>query len=59
MPIEVAPGIHRLGNEIVNFYLVEADGAVMLVDAGLPGFYRQLETAARCSPATRSARGTR
>jgi glyoxylase-like metal-dependent hydrolase (beta-lactamase superfamily II) len=43
MPTEVAPGVHRLGNEMVNYYLVEADGGLTLVDAGLPGFYRQLE----------------
>ena len=44
MPTEVAPGIHRLGNEIVNFYLVEGDGGLTLVDAALPGFRGQLET---------------
>jgi glyoxylase-like metal-dependent hydrolase (beta-lactamase superfamily II) len=41
--VEVAPGVHRLGNPLVNFYLVEADGGMTLVDAGLPGFYDQLE----------------
>ena len=43
MPTEVAPGVHRLGNEIVNYYLVEADGGLTLVDAGLPAFYGELE----------------
>jgi glyoxylase-like metal-dependent hydrolase (beta-lactamase superfamily II) len=43
MATEVAPGVHRLGNEIVNFYLVEADGGLTMVDAGLPGFRDQLE----------------
>jgi glyoxylase-like metal-dependent hydrolase (beta-lactamase superfamily II) len=43
MAIEVAPGVHRLGNEMVNFYLVEADGGLVLVDAGLPRFYDELE----------------
>src|SRR5918999_1470229 len=43
MATEVAPGIHRLGNEIVNYYLIEADGGLTLVDAGLPGFRAQLE----------------
>jgi glyoxylase-like metal-dependent hydrolase (beta-lactamase superfamily II) len=43
MSTEVAPGIHRLGNEIVNFYLVEGDGGVTLVDAGVPGFRRQVD----------------
>jgi glyoxylase-like metal-dependent hydrolase (beta-lactamase superfamily II) len=44
MATEVAPGIHRLGNDIVNFYLVEADGGLTLVDAGLPSFEGQLES---------------
>jgi glyoxylase-like metal-dependent hydrolase (beta-lactamase superfamily II) len=41
--MEVAPGVHRLGNEIVNYYVVEADGGLVVVDAGLPGFFDQLE----------------
>jgi glyoxylase-like metal-dependent hydrolase (beta-lactamase superfamily II) len=44
MAAEVAPGIHRLGNELVNFYVVEDGTRLALVDAGLPGFRRQLET---------------
>jgi glyoxylase-like metal-dependent hydrolase (beta-lactamase superfamily II) len=43
MATEVAPGIHRLGNEIVNFYVVEDGDGVTVVDAGLPGFLGQLE----------------
>jgi glyoxylase-like metal-dependent hydrolase (beta-lactamase superfamily II) len=43
MPTEVAPGITRLGNEIVNFYLVEDGDGLTLVDAGVPGFRGQLE----------------
>jgi glyoxylase-like metal-dependent hydrolase (beta-lactamase superfamily II) len=42
MATEVAPGVYRLGNEIINYYLVEADGGLVLVDAGLPGFHDQL-----------------
>jgi glyoxylase-like metal-dependent hydrolase (beta-lactamase superfamily II) len=45
MPTEVAPGIHRLGNEIVNFYLVEDADGLTLIDAGLPAFRGQLEEA--------------
>lgn len=41
--MEVAPGIRRLGNELVNFYLVEDGGERMLIDAGLPGFLGQVE----------------
>jgi glyoxylase-like metal-dependent hydrolase (beta-lactamase superfamily II) len=43
MPTEIAPGIHRLGNAVVNFFLVEGDGGLTLVDAGLSGFRGQLE----------------
>jgi glyoxylase-like metal-dependent hydrolase (beta-lactamase superfamily II) len=43
MATEVAPGIHRLGNDIVNCYLIEADGGLTLVDAGVPFFRAQLE----------------
>ena len=45
MPTEVAPGITRLGNEIVNFYLVEDGDGVTVVDAGLPSFRGQLDAA--------------
>jgi glyoxylase-like metal-dependent hydrolase (beta-lactamase superfamily II) len=43
MPTEVAPGVHRLGNEVVNFYLVEEGEGMTLVDAGVPAFRGQLE----------------
>jgi glyoxylase-like metal-dependent hydrolase (beta-lactamase superfamily II) len=39
---QVAPGVHRLGSSLVNFYLVEEDGRYTLVDAGLPGAFEQL-----------------
>jgi glyoxylase-like metal-dependent hydrolase (beta-lactamase superfamily II) len=42
--VQIAPGLHRLGNGAVNAYLV-ADGAdVTIVDAGLPGFWADLPT---------------
>jgi glyoxylase-like metal-dependent hydrolase (beta-lactamase superfamily II) len=44
---EVAPGIHRLGNELINLYVVEGDGGLTLVDGGLPGFRGQLESVLR------------
>jgi glyoxylase-like metal-dependent hydrolase (beta-lactamase superfamily II) len=43
MPTEVAPGVFRLGNQMVNFYLVEEAQGLTLVDAGVPGFRGQLE----------------
>ena len=42
-PIEVAPGVHRLGSEIVNWYLVEDGGKFTAVDAGLPRFRDDLK----------------
>ena len=43
MPIEIAPGVHRLGSEIVNWYLVEDGGRYTAIDAGLPRFRGDLE----------------
>jgi glyoxylase-like metal-dependent hydrolase (beta-lactamase superfamily II) len=41
--LKVAPGIHRLGDRsIVNSYLVEDSGEVAIIDAGVPGFYRDI-----------------
>jgi glyoxylase-like metal-dependent hydrolase (beta-lactamase superfamily II) len=42
---EVAPAVYRLGSERVNFYLVEDGGRVTLVDAGLSGYWDQIEPA--------------
>jgi glyoxylase-like metal-dependent hydrolase (beta-lactamase superfamily II) len=39
---EVAPRIRRLGEEIVNSYLVEDGGAVTIVDAGAPSYWSGL-----------------
>ncbi|MEO5703850.1 MAG: MBL fold metallo-hydrolase [Candidatus Limnocylindrales bacterium] len=41
---EVAPRIRRIGPEIVNSYLVEAEGSVVIVDAGVPRYWGQLVT---------------
>jgi glyoxylase-like metal-dependent hydrolase (beta-lactamase superfamily II) len=41
--VEVAPGVFRLGTPIVNWYLVQADGALCAVDSGLPGYGDSLE----------------
>ena len=42
-PVEIADGIHALGSEVVNWYLVEEDGRLTAVDAGLPKFRETLE----------------
>lgn len=42
-PVEIVPGVHGLGSELVNWFVVEQDGKLTAVDAGLPGFRRDLE----------------
>ncbi|MBR8744800.1 MBL fold metallo-hydrolase [Nocardiopsis sp. MG754419] len=39
---QVAPGVHRLGDRVVNFYLVETGDGLVMVDAGLPAHSGQL-----------------
>jgi glyoxylase-like metal-dependent hydrolase (beta-lactamase superfamily II) len=41
--MELAPHLHRIGSDLVNSYLVEEDGAMTIVDAGLPGHWAELE----------------
>ena len=43
--MEVAPGVHRFGSKLVNWYAVEEGGRLTLVDAGMPGYWRHLEPA--------------
>jgi glyoxylase-like metal-dependent hydrolase (beta-lactamase superfamily II) len=40
--VEVAAGVHRLTGGVVNFYLIEEGGKLVLVDAGAPGDWRLL-----------------
>jgi glyoxylase-like metal-dependent hydrolase (beta-lactamase superfamily II) len=41
--MKIASGIHRLGDHsMVNSYLVEDAGEVTIIDAGLPGYYRDI-----------------
>jgi glyoxylase-like metal-dependent hydrolase (beta-lactamase superfamily II) len=42
-PTQLAPGIHRLGNEYVNCYLLEEGNDLTLVDGGFPAFRHQLD----------------
>jgi glyoxylase-like metal-dependent hydrolase (beta-lactamase superfamily II) len=39
----IAEGLHRLGSDLINFYLVEDATGVIVVDAGVPAFYDKLE----------------
>ncbi|MFD9508184.1 MBL fold metallo-hydrolase [Streptomyces mirabilis] len=43
-PTQVAPGVHRLGDHGVNFYLIEDPDGLVLVDAGTPAHLTQLRT---------------
>jgi glyoxylase-like metal-dependent hydrolase (beta-lactamase superfamily II) len=41
--VKIAPGIHRIGGRsLVNAYLLEEAGEVTIIDAGVPGYYRDL-----------------
>jgi glyoxylase-like metal-dependent hydrolase (beta-lactamase superfamily II) len=40
--MKIRDGIHRLGNGMVNAYLVEEGGEVTIVDAAMPGYWRML-----------------
>jgi len=40
--MELAPNLHRIGNDIVAAYLVEASDGVAVIDAGLAGHWREL-----------------
>jgi glyoxylase-like metal-dependent hydrolase (beta-lactamase superfamily II) len=43
MATEVAPGIYRLGSDMINWYLVDDGGRVTVVDAGVPGYWPQID----------------
>ncbi|MFC7432369.1 MULTISPECIES: MBL fold metallo-hydrolase [unclassified Agrococcus] len=45
--MQIAPGVHRVGDDRVAFLLVVADDGLTLVDAGLPGHRRDLRRALR------------
>jgi len=38
-------GIHRVGDDRVNVYLIEESGQITIVDAGLPGYWNKLPAA--------------
>ena len=40
--MQISDGIHRLGNGLVNAYLVADGGGVTIIDAGLPGYWSAL-----------------
>jgi glyoxylase-like metal-dependent hydrolase (beta-lactamase superfamily II) len=40
--MQLAPNLHQIGSDIVDCYLVEGSGEITIVDAGLPGQWREL-----------------
>ncbi|MBX0299117.1 MBL fold metallo-hydrolase [Cryobacterium sp. 1639] len=42
--MKLGPHLHRIGNDIVAVYLVDTDDGVTVIDAGLPGHWRELLT---------------
>jgi glyoxylase-like metal-dependent hydrolase (beta-lactamase superfamily II) len=45
--MEVAEGVRRIGSRWINFYLLEEGGRLTLLDAGLPGYWKRLESELR------------
>src|SRR4051812_35029074 len=41
-PVEIAPGVHRIGNGTINSYLISDGGEITIIDAGVPGYYGDL-----------------
>jgi glyoxylase-like metal-dependent hydrolase (beta-lactamase superfamily II) len=42
-PTEIAPGLYRLGTELVNWYLLEHHGRLCAIDAGFPKLAETLD----------------
>ena len=40
--MQLSPGLHRIGDDIVAAHLIVADEGITLVDAALPGYHRDL-----------------
>jgi glyoxylase-like metal-dependent hydrolase (beta-lactamase superfamily II) len=43
-PVEIVPGVYGLGDEMVNWYVVDDGARLTVIDAGIPGFAKTLET---------------
>lgn len=41
--MKIGPHLHRIGNDIVAAYLIDTDEGITLIDAGLPGHWRDLQ----------------
>jgi glyoxylase-like metal-dependent hydrolase (beta-lactamase superfamily II) len=40
--VQLAPSLHRIGNGLINSYLLEDAGEVTIIDAGVPGYWGAL-----------------
>ena len=40
--MQIAPGIHRIGNGTINSYLISDGGEITIIDAGVPGYFGDL-----------------
>ena len=40
--MQIASGLHRVGQPIVNSYLIAGPDGVTIIDAGLPGYWKEL-----------------
>jgi glyoxylase-like metal-dependent hydrolase (beta-lactamase superfamily II) len=40
--MDLAPGLHRIGSDIVAVHLIVTDDGITVIDAGLPGHWREL-----------------
>lgn len=41
--MQIASGLHRIGSDIVNSYLIVDKDGVTIIDAGLPGYWKVLQ----------------
>ena len=41
--MKIGPHLHRIGNDIVAAYLIDTDEGIPLIDAGLPGHWRDFQ----------------
>lgn len=51
---QVADGVYRFGTRFVNWYVIEEGGRLTLIDAGLPGYWDQLDPALESIGRTRA-----
>ena len=41
--MQIANGLHRVGRDIVNSYLIVDKDGVTIIDAGLPAYWKELQ----------------